>query len=117
MRRVRDYAQVHHSGYLNLQTTKAALELYEVDELGLDRLDRAVLTALIDNFGGGPVGLSTLALSVGEEPETIDYVCEPYLVRNGFLIRTPRGRQATSSAYSAIGRNIPPGMANLIEFN
>lgn len=117
LRRVRDYAQVHHSGYLTLETTKAALELYEVDELGLDRLDRAVLTALIENFGGGPVGLSTLALSVGEEPETIDYVCEPYLVRNGFLVRTPRGRQATNSAYSAIGRNIPPGTDNLIEFN
>jgi Holliday junction DNA helicase RuvB len=87
--------------------TQAALELYEVDEIGLDRLDRAVLSALIDNFNGGPVGLSTLALSVGEEPETIDYVCEPFLVRNGFLIRTPRGRQATVLAYQAIGRSVP----------
>lgn len=107
LRRVRDYAQVHNSSQMSLTVTQAALELYEVDEIGLDRLDRAVLTALIDNFNGGPVGLSTLALSVGEEPETIDYVCEPFLVRNGFLIRTPRGRQATASAYQAIGRTVP----------
>ena len=107
LRRVRDYAQVHNSSQMSLTVTQAALELYEVDEIGLDRLDRAVLTALIDNFKGGPVGLSTLALSVGEEPETIDYVCEPFLVRNGFLIRTPRGRQATASAYQAIGRTVP----------
>lgn len=107
LRRVRDYAQVHNSSQMSLAVTQAALELYEVDEIGLDRLDRAVLTALIDSFGGGPVGLSTLALSVGEEPETIDYVCEPFLVRNGFLIRTPRGRQATAAAYQAIGRIVP----------
>lgn len=116
LRRVRDYAQVHHAGNLSIQTTKAALELYEVDDIGLDRLDRAVLTALIDNFNGGPVGLSTLALSVGEEPETIDYVCEPFLVRNGFLIRTPRGRQATGSAYQALGRTVPIGLEIPIDF-
>lgn len=107
LRRVRDYAQVHHAGKLSVQNTKAALELYEVDELGLDRLDRNVLQALIDNFGGGPVGLTTLALAVAEEPETIDYVCEPFLVRNGFITRTPRGRVATRNAYSAIGRAAP----------
>lgn len=117
LRRVRDYAQVHHAGNLTLQTTKAALELYEVDDIGLDRLDRAVLTTLIDNFNGGPVGLSTLALSVGEEPETIDYVCEPFLVRNGFLIRTQRGRQATGAAYLALGRTVPVGLEIPIDFS
>lgn len=116
LRRVRDYGQVHHFGKLSLLSTKAALELYEVDDLGLDRLDRAVLAALIDNFNGGPVGLSTLALAVGEEPETIDFVCEPFLVRNGFLVRTPRGRQATAVAYQALGRKIPPGANLQIDF-
>lgn len=116
LRRVRDYGQVHHSGSLSLASTKATLELYEVDDLGLDRLDRAVLTALIDNFNGGPVGLSTLALAVGEEPETIDFVCEPFLVRNGFLTRTPRGRQATSLAYQALNRKPPVGSELLLDF-
>ena len=117
LRRVRDYGQVHHFGELSLASTKAALELYEVDELGLDRLDRAVLSVLIDNFNGGPVGLSTLALSVGEEPETIDYVCEPFLVRNGFMVRTPRGRQATALAYQALGKRVPAGMELLLDFD
>ena len=107
LRRSRDYAQVHHDGDLNLFRTRAALELYEVDDLGLDRLDRAVLIALIDKFGGGPVGLSTLALAVGEEPETVDTVCEPFLVREGFITRTPRGRVATPAAWTAIGRKSP----------
>ena len=92
---------------MNLARTQAALELYEVDDLGLDRLDRAVLIALIDKFGGGPVGLSTLALAVGEEPETVDTVCEPFLVREGFITRTPRGRVATPAAWTALGRKLP----------
>ena len=104
LRRSRDYAQVHHDGELTVARTQAALELYEVDDLGLDRLDRAVLIALIDKFGGGPVGLSTLALAVGEEPETVDSVCEPFLVRQGFITRTPRGRVATPAAWVALGR-------------
>lgn len=107
LRRSRDYAQVHHDGALNLTRTQAALELYEVDELGLDRLDRAVLVALIDKFNGGPVGLSTLALAVGEEAETVDTVCEPFLVREGFITRTPRGRVATPAAWTALGRSAP----------
>jgi Holliday junction DNA helicase RuvB len=111
LRRSRDYAQVHHDGDLNLARTQAALELYEVDDLGLDRLDRAVLIALIDKFGGGPVGLSTLALAVGEEPETVDTVCEPFLVREGFITRTPRGRVATPAAWTALGRK-PPKLPN-----
>lgn len=113
LRRARDYAQVHHDGVLTLDRTKAALELYEVDDLGLDRLDRGVLTALIDKFGGGPVGLSTLALAVGEEPETVDTVCEPFLVREGFMTRTPRGRVATPAAWTALGRNVPKNVAQL----
>ena len=107
LRRSRDYAQVHFDGVLNLSRTQAALELYEVDELGLDRLDRAVLISLIDKFNGGPVGLSTLALAVGEESETVDTVCEPFLVREGFMTRTPRGRVATPAAWVALGRKAP----------
>ena len=107
LRRSRDYTQVHHDGELTLIRTQAALELYEVDDLGLDRLDRAVLLALIDKFNGGPVGLSTLALAVGEEPETVDTVCEPFLVREGLITRTPRGRIATPAAWRALGRNAP----------
>jgi Holliday junction DNA helicase RuvB len=113
LRRARDYAQVHHDGVLTLERTKSALELYEVDDLGLDRLDRAVLVALIDKFGGGPVGLTTLALAVGEEPETVDSVCEPFLVREGFMTRTSRGRVATPSAWAALGRNDPKSLGQL----
>jgi len=113
LRRARDYAQVHHDGVLTLERTKSALELYEVDDLGLDRLDRAVLVALIDKFGGGPVGLTTLALAVGEEPETVDSVCEPFLVREGFMTRTSRGRVATPSAWAALGRNDPKSQGQL----
>ncbi len=107
LRRARDYAQVHHDGHLSVNRVRAALELYEVDERGLDRLDRSVLAALIDKFNGGPVGLSTLALTVAEEPETVDTVCEPYLVREGYMTRTPRGRVATPLAWTALGRTAP----------
>ncbi len=98
LRRVRDYSLVH--GGTDLTAVHAALELYDVDAIGLDRLDRAVLGALIHRFGGGPVGLSTLAVTVGEESETIESVVEPYLVRIGFITRTPRGRTATPAAYA-----------------
>ena len=107
MRRVRDYAQVHSDGILTERIANAALELYEVDPLGLDRLDRGVLEALCRNFGGGPVGLTTLALSVAEEPETIEEVAEPFLVREGFLMRTPRGRVATARAWQHLGLRPP----------
>lgn len=104
VRRVRDYALVHGSGAKPTTAQVAdALELYDVDALGLDRLDRAILDALVKRFGGGPVGLSTLAVSVGEEPETIESVVEPYLVRIGFLGRTPRGRIAMPAAYEHLG--------------
>lgn len=111
LRRVRDYAQVHGDGQLTDAVAAAALELYEVDELGLDRLDRAVLDAVCGRFAGGPVGLSTLALSVGEETETVAEVAEPFLVRQGFLMRTPRGRVATSAAWRHLGLVEPAGSA------
>lgn len=107
LRRVRDWAQVHGSGVVDHDAARAALELYEVDVVGLDRIDRAVLEAIVDRFGGGPVGLSTLAVAVGEEPETIETVAEPFLVRLGYLMRTPRGRVATIAGWEHIGRSAP----------
>ncbi|ODT95137.1 MAG: Holliday junction DNA helicase RuvB, partial [Pseudonocardia sp. SCN 72-86] len=92
LRRVRDYAEVRADGAVTLEVAREALAVYDVDVLGLDRLDRAVLSALVKSFGGGPVGVSTLAVAVGEEPGTVEEVCEPYLVRAGMLARTPRGR-------------------------
>jgi len=108
LRRVRDYAQVRADGVVTIDVARAALELYEVDELGLDRLDRGVLDALCRRFGGGPVGISTLAVAVGEERETVEEVAEPFLVRNGFLARTPRGRVATPAAWRHLGLTPPP---------
>jgi Holliday junction DNA helicase RuvB len=108
LRRVRDYAQVRADGVVTHPVAQAALELYEVDELGLDRLDRAVIDALCRRFGGGPVGVSTLAVAVGEERETVEEVAEPFLVRSGFLARTPRGRIATPSAWEHLGLTAPP---------
>jgi holliday junction DNA helicase RuvB len=107
LRRVRDYAQVRSDGHITRALAQAALELYEVDELGLDRLDRGVLEAMCRRFGGGPVGLSTLAISVGEERETVEEVAEPFLVRQGFLMRTPRGRVATPAAWEHLGLRPP----------
>ncbi len=103
LRRVRDWAQVHGDGVVNRTSAREALALYEVDTLGLDRLDQSVLEVLIHRFGGGPVGLSTLAVAVGEEPETIETVSEPFLVRTGMILRTPRGRVATTSAWQHLG--------------
>jgi holliday junction DNA helicase RuvB len=108
LRRVRDFAEVRADGSVNRQVARDALAVYDVDELGLDRLDRAVLGALVRSFGGGPVGVSTLAVSVGEEPGTVEEVCEPYLVRAGMLARTPRGRVATAAAWSHLGIAAPP---------
>jgi Holliday junction DNA helicase RuvB len=108
LRRVRDFAQVHGDGVVTLPIAHAALDLYEVDQLGLDRLDRAVIDALCRRFGGGPVGLSTLAVAVGEERETVEEVAEPFLVRSGFLARTPRGRIATPAAWRHLGLSAPP---------
>jgi len=107
LRRVRDYAQVRADGVCDLGVARRALELYEVDDSGLDRLDRGVLQALCTRFGGGPVGLGTLAVAVGEERETVEEVAEPFLVRSGFLVRTPRGRVATAAAWAHLGLTPP----------
>ena len=115
LRRVRDYAQVNGSNALTHNDAKAALEIYEVDAKGLDRLDRSVLLALIERFNGGPVGLSTLAIAVGEETETVESVAEPFLVRNGFMARTPRGRIATAMGWEHVGRTPPAGIATLFD--
>ena len=108
LRRVRDFAEVRADGAVTRAVARDALAVYDVDELGLDRLDRAVLGALVRSFGGGPVGVSTLAVAVGEEPGTVEEVCEPYLVRAGMLARTPRGRVATAAAWSHLGIAAPP---------
>jgi len=107
LRRVRDFAEVRGDGVVTRDCARAALELYEVDHSGLDRLDRAVLTALVRRFGGGPVGLSTLAVAVGEEAETVEVVAEPFLVRAGLVARTPRGRVATPAAWQHLGLAVP----------
>ncbi len=107
LRRVRDFAQVNKASRIDLACAQGALELFEVDALGLDRLDRSVLSALVDSFGGGPVGLSTLAVAVGEERETVEEVAEPFLVRAGLLARTPRGRVATPAAWLHLGKTPP----------
>jgi Holliday junction DNA helicase RuvB len=103
LRRVRDYAEVRADGVVTEEIARAALAVYDVDELGLDRLDRAVLDALVRRFGGGPVGVGTLAVAVGEEVETVEEVAEPFLVRAGLLARTPRGRVATPAAWAHLG--------------
>lgn len=114
LRRVQDWAQVHGTpGVADLPSTQAALKVFEVDAMGLDRLDRSVLTALCTRFGGGPVGLTTLAVSVGEEAETVETVAEPYLVREGLMVRTPRGRAATAAAYTHLGLELPEHMPEL----
>jgi Holliday junction DNA helicase RuvB len=102
LRRVRDYALVDGGG-ATLEAVRAALDLYDVDELGLDRLDRAVMSIILERFDGGPVGLNTLAVSVGEEAETIEAVVEPFLVRIGLITRTPRGRIATKAGWAHFG--------------
>jgi Holliday junction DNA helicase RuvB len=107
LRRVRDFAEVRADGVVDLEVARNALAVYDVDELGLDRLDRAVLDALVRSFGGGPVGVATLAVAVGEEVTTVEEVCEPYLVRAGMLARTPRGRVATDAAWLHLGLQPP----------
>ena len=107
LRRVRDFAEVRADGVVTREVARAALKVYDVDELGLDRLDRCVLDALVRRFGGGPVGLSTLAVAVSEERETVEDVAEPFLVRSGLVVRTPRGRVATPAAWQHLGLTPP----------
>jgi Holliday junction DNA helicase RuvB len=112
LRRVRDVAEVRHDGAITGDIARAGLAMFEVDGEGLDRLDHAVLGALIERFGGGPVGLTTLAAAVGEEPDTVEDVVEPYLLQLGFLQRTPRGRVASARAYAHLGV-VAPGQLPL----
>ena len=103
MRRVRDYAQVRADGVIDTAVADAALKMLEVDEFGLDEMDNRGLRSLIEQFGGGPVGLNTLAVAISEDAGTLEEVYEPFLIQNGFLMRTPRGRVATSLAYRRFG--------------
>ena len=111
LRRVRDFAQVRAQGVVTAAVAEQALELLEVDRRGFDRMDRALLLALIDKFGGGPVGLDTLAAAIGEEADTIEDVYEPFLIQEGFLSRTPKGRVATPLAFGHFGRTARPPVA------
>ncbi len=113
LKRVRDYAEVRMEGVVTAAAAEAALELLEVDELGLDRLDREILGAICTKFGGGPVGLSTLAIAVGEEQDTIEDVYEPYLLQQGLIKRTPRGRAATPAAFEHLGLAAPEAAGSL----
>jgi Holliday junction DNA helicase RuvB len=114
LKRVRDYAQVHGDGTVSAQIARAALDLLEVDHLGLDRLDREILRTICDKFSGGPVGLSTLAAAVGEEQDTIEDVYEPYLLQRALIERTPRGRAATRRAFEHLGLPPPPAPLTLL---
>lgn len=109
MRRVRDFAQVKGKGDITLDIAKFSLEALNVDQHGLDEMDNRILSAIIDKFKGGPVGITTIATAVGEEPGTIEEVYEPFLIKEGFLKRTPRGREATEIAYKHLGKT-PPAM-------
>ena len=104
---MRDYADVRGEGVVDRAAARAGLTLFEVDEQGLDKVDRAVLAAVCERFGGGPVGLSTLAIAVGEEPETVEDVYEPFLLQQGLLKRTPRGRVALPAAFDHLGLPVP----------
>ncbi len=119
LKRVRDYAQVKANGRITRQVAREALELLNVDELGLDDMDRRILLTIIDKFQGGPLGLDTLATSVCEERNTLEDVYEPFLIQSGFLLRTPRGRMATASAYAHFGRSFsgPPQVEMLNLFD
>lgn len=103
LKRVRDFAQVKYDGIITEDVAKIALDLMDVDRLGLDHIDRNMLITMIEKFDGGPVGLDTLAAAIGEDPGTIEDVYEPYLIKNGFINRTPRGRVVTSLAYQHLG--------------
>ena len=107
LRRVRDFAQVRADGVITHEVADQALALLEIDRMGFDTMDRAILLTIIDKFGGGPVGLDTIAAAISEESDTIEDVYEPFLIQNGFLNRTPRGRVATAAAYSHFGRIAP----------
>lgn len=112
LRRLRDFAQVNGDGIITKAIAQNGLALLDVDRLGLDKIDQKVMLAILDKFSGGPVGLDTIAAAIGESPDTIEDVCEPYLMQLGFLNRTPRGRQATAAAYQYFNRPMPTGKQN-----
>ncbi|HRB69612.1 MAG TPA: Holliday junction DNA helicase RuvB C-terminal domain-containing protein, partial [Chitinophagales bacterium] len=107
LRRVRDFAQIKGNGKIDLEIAKYALSQLNVDENGLDEMDNKILSAIIEKFGGGPVGITTIATAVGEESGTIEEVYEPFLIQEGYIKRTPRGREATAKSYLHVGK-IPP---------
>jgi Holliday junction DNA helicase RuvB len=107
LRRVRDFAQVKANGTITAAVAHEALTLLEVDPLGLDVMDRKLLSAIVERFGGGPVGLENVAAAIGEAPDTIEEVIEPYLIQQGYLQRTPRGRVATAAVYRHLGLHPP----------
>ena len=109
LKRVRDFAQVKYDGKITKQVAEYALDLLEVDRLGLDRIDREILTAMMESFSGRPVGLESVATTIGEDAETVEEVYEPYLVQNGLIVRTPRGRMVTDLAYRHLGIAKPAG--------
>jgi len=110
LRRVRDYAQVKANGIVSAEVADAALKMLDVDKLGLDVMDRNLLLAVLEKFGGGPVGLDNLAAAIGEERDTIEDVLEPYLIQQGYLMRTPRGRVATHQSYQHFGLPVPKAL-------
>jgi holliday junction DNA helicase RuvB len=114
LRRVRDFAQVMAEGHITLAVAKEALKMLEVDELGLDKMDRKILITIIDKFNGGPVGLEALSVAICEEKDTLEDVYEPFLIQCGFLNRTPRGRTATPSAYRHFGKKVPQESQGLL---
>ncbi len=115
LRRVRDYAQVKADGRVGADIADAALNLLKVDKLGFDTMDRRVLTTIMDKFGGGPVGLDSLAAAISEERDTVEDVIEPYLIQQGFLMRTPRGRVATAATYQHFGLPVPEGLQTAVQ--
>jgi Holliday junction DNA helicase RuvB len=117
LRRVRDYAEVRASGHVTPEVADAALSMLDVDKVGLDTMDRKLLSAVLEKFGGGPVGLENLAAAIGEEADTIEDVLEPFLIQQGYLMRTPRGRVATQLSYQHFGLGTPSGNRNLWDEN
>ena len=115
LRRVRDFAEVRHEGAIDASIAREGLALFGVDDLGLDKVDRAILRAMCEQFNGGPVGLSTVAISVGEQPDTVEDVYEPFLIQQGMLARTPRGRVAMPAAYHHLGLGVPHRSNTLFE--
>ena len=117
LRRVRDFAQIQGDGTITLDIAKIGLKALNVDEHGLDDMDNKILSTIIDKFKGGPVGVNTIATAVGEDPGTIEEVCEPFLIQEGFIMRTPRGRECTDLAYKHLGKTRfkPTGELNLFE--